>query len=469
MQIYLAAAIFAAAVGFYVYSNWQGNPLSGIRGRNLNVSQFDVSFARFRCVESLRRASSEELVAEVRKIIDQDGLPVDVFADDAVFYENRGERPPPNIAITLHDRFYVFYDLLNPNDSLERLWDASPIGEWNIDGQTLESVQVVLVRLESTRQAIRAALMQPRTRFYYIFIYPQSLGSRFDVGITINTEASRYLADYALLEEYAIAQALLDGNVDAAIDALKFIFRIAYLATHLRNVGTRSDAAVTRLRAFDVMQRVILDPNFEKAHMIDLRNMLFEEHRNWISEHDTWFGDRTSGIILYHRALTFGPDDAFEEAELDELERRVTLRTFYRGFERYHEADQAFYLRTMQKILDVSREPFVRRQDVLDQIYETLRRKENTFDHDGIAMEPFVANILLQDVENLMVLFSRDQAALHRALVLADASLGQSSIARYHDPFTDEPFEIQRVDDLLSIATPELPRPFRVPIFVERE
>jgi hypothetical protein len=266
-----------------------------------------------------------------------------------------------------------------------------------------------------------------------------------------------------------------------AVDALKFIFRIAYLATHLRNVGTRSDAAVTRLRAFDVMQRVILDPNFEQAHMIDLRNMLFEEHRNWISEYDTWFGDRASGIILYHRVLTFGLvnnevldenealESVFEESELNELDRRVTRHMFRRGFARYHEADQAFYLRSMQKILDISTEPFARRQDVLDQIYGELRRKENTFDRDGIAMEHFVANILLRDVESLMEHFARDRSALNRALVLMDASLGQNSIARFHDPFTDEPFEIQRVDDLLSIATPELPRPFRVPIFVERE
>jgi len=468
-QIYLAAGIFAVVVGYYVYSNWQGNPLLGIQGINLNVSHFDVSFTRFRCAESLRRASTEELVVEVRKIIDQNGLPADVFTDDTVGYERRDEQPPPNIAILLHDRFHLFYDLLEPNDSLDRLWDASPIGEWDIDEQTLESVRETLDRLESIRQDIRTALKRPRTRFYYIFIYPESLGSRFDVGVTINTEASRYLADYALLEEYAIAQALLDGNMGAAIDALAYIFRIAYLATHLRNVGTRTDAAVTRLRAFDVMQRVILDPNFDQTHMITLRNMLFEERRNWISEYDTWFGDRASGIILYHRALTFGPNEAFEDAELDELERRITLRTFYRGFGRYHEADQAFYLRSMQKILDVSREPFVRRLDVLDQIYGELRRKENTFDEDGISMEPFVAGLLLQDVESLMEHFARDESALNRALVLMDASLGQNNLDRYRDPFTDEPFEIRRVDGLLSITTPHLPRPFRVPVFVERE
>jgi len=469
VQILLAAGIFAVVVGFYVHSNWQGNPLSGIRGRDLNISQFDVSFTRFRCAESLRRASSEELVIEVRKIIDQNGLPADVFADDTLRYEHEGELPPPNIAIMLHDRFHVFYDLLNPNDSLDRLWDASPIGEWDIDAQTLESVHTTLVRLEATRQAIRTVLLRPRTRFYYIFIYPESLGSRFDVGIAINTEASRYLADYALLEEYAIAQALLDGNIDAAIDALKYVFRIAYLATHLRNVGTRNDAATTRLRAFDVMQRVILDPHFEKPHMIALRNMLFEEYRNWISEYDTWFGDRASGIILYHRVLTFGLDDSFEEAELDELERRVPRRTFYRGFGTYHEADQAFYLRSMQKILDISTEPFIRRQAVLEHIYEELLQKENTFDEDGIALEHFLANILLQDIGRLMEHFARDQSALNRALVLMETSLGQSNTDRYRDPFTDEPFEIQKVDGLLSITTPHLPRPFRVPVFVERE
>ena len=468
LRIYLAAAIIAAVVGFYVYSHWKqgSNPFSGIRGRNFNTSHFDVPFTRFKGVETLRNASLAKLVAEVKEVIRQNGLPADVFVDDGSQINN--------IAVMLHDFFHEFYVLETPNDSLERLWDASPIGEWDVSEQTLENVRVTLNRFESKRQAIRNMLLERNTRFYYIFVYPESLGSRYDVGITINTEASRYLADYALLEEYAIAQALLDGNIGEAMAGLAYIFRITYLASHLRNVGTRSDAASVRRRAFDVMQRVILDPKFDRTHMIYLRTMLSEEHKNWIPEHNTWFGDRASGIIMYHRVLLYGMDDegmddVFEEAELNELDRRVSRHMFRQGFATYREADQAFYLRSMQKILDISEEPFAKRLNVLNQIYGELFEREDIRDDKGIAMEPFVANILLKDIDRLMEHFARDESALNRALVLILASLGQSNTDRYRDPFTDEPYEIQEVDGFLSITTPNLPRPFRVPIFVERE
>ena len=482
LRTYLAAAILTAVVGFYVYSHWRPSehPFSGIRGRNFNSSQFDVPFARFRCAETLRAARLPELVAEVRRVIEQNGLPVDVFVDDTnMFDERKGETPPPNVAVTLYDEFHRFYALPNPDDALDPLWDASPEGEWNVDEQILNSVRATLIRLEPKRQAIRTVLKRPRSRFFYIFIYPEMLSPWDDVGVIVNTEASRYLSDYALLEEYAIAQALLDGNIGEAIDALAYVFRIAQLASRLANVGTRSDAAVVRFRAFDVMQRVILDPNFDRNHMVRLHNMLVEQHEDWTSERTVWFGDRASAIMLYHQLRLYLPVDVLEDVKFRELKRRGLVNEvapgefepgkFDQGFNKYHEEDHAFYLRSMQRILDVSEKPFVERQDVLDQIAEELFRKEGTSDNVGIAMEPFVAGILLNDVEDLMRIFVRDKSALNRALVLTHRSLGQSNTDRYHDPFTGDPYEVHEQDGLLSITVPELPHPFRVPVFTERE
>ena len=479
-RIYLAAAILVAVVVFYVFSHW--NPGGNLRGRIANVSRFDVPFARFRGAETLRNARSDELVAEVNEVIEQDGLPADVFVDDAMTAGNK-KKPLPNIAETLDDEFRQYYDPENPDQSLDKLWDASPDGddgEWNIDARTLEGVRPTLDKLEPKRQAIRAALKQrdPLFRFYYIFFAP-NLGSLFDVEIKVNTNASRYLHDYALLEEYAIAQALLDGNIDEALISLAYIFRLTYLATHLGSVGTRSDAAVVRLRAFYIMQQVILNPKFDRPRMIVLRKMLTEQHEDWISEHVTWFGDRASGIILYHRLMLYLPVDVLEDAEFSELKKRGLINEirpdefepgkFDKGFEKYHEADQAFYLRSMQKILDVCEEPYVKRIDTLEQINEELRRTVETRDEEGIAMEYFIANILLKDVNRLMQIFARDQSALNRALVLMDASLGQNTADRYHNPFTDKPYTIDKADDWLSITVPEFQYPFQVPAFTERK
>ena len=481
LRTYLVAAIIAVVVGYYVYSSIRGvPPLSIIRGRSAAaVTKFvDVNFKRFAGAETLRTVKSDELAAEVKEVINQFGLPADVFVEDTLEDINKKGGKETNIAVILDNLFYGYYVSPNPDDnsqkpddSLEKLWDASPIGDWNINESTLAGVRATLTSFESKRQAIRTMLSESDTRFYYIFIHPDSLTSLFSATITINTEASKYLSDYALLEEYAIAQALLKGDIDEAVDALAYIFRIAQLASLLGNVGARSDAAMVRLRAFDVMQRVILDPKFDRARMVVLRNILREQYDEWTAEYTAWFGDRASGISLYHRIQMFGPDDALEQEELDNLEKRnIDIdRTFYRGFTKYHEADEAFYLRSMQKILNVSKEPFEKRLDVLNQIYRELSKTENTYDDTGITMEFFVANILLKDVDRLMRLFTQDKSALSRTLVLMDTSLGQSRTDRYRDPFTDEPYEIQKADGLLSVSIPNLPRPFRVPNFMEKE
>jgi len=461
LQICLAAAILTAAVGYYVFSHMKqgGNPFSGLRRQSTKVD-FGIPYARFKDAETLRSARSEELVTEVKAVIRQEGLPADVFVDD--------KTQTNNIAVTLYNLFFQFYDPQNPDDTLEKLWEASPIGVWNISEQTLDSVRTEIEKLEPIRQAIRTMLLQSDTRFYYIFVYPESLKTGQDVGTKINTDASGYLSDYALLEEYAIARALHEGDLTEATNALSYIFRITKLASHIGNVGARSDAAQTRLRTYDIMQQVILDPKFDRNQMLFLQKMLQAQYDDWPSEYRTWFGDRASGIIVYHRLMLYESSEVLEEAEYNDLLNRTDLRTFSRGFLKYREADQAFYLRSMQSILDISEEPLSKRWNVLDQINGELFRKEGLRDEQGIAMEPFVAHILLKDVDKLMRLFARDRSALNRALVLMRSSLGQSNTDRFRDPFTDAPYEIQKVDGFHSITTSTLQNPFRVPIFVEQ-
>ena len=159
-----------------------------------------------------------------------------------------------------------------------------------------------------------------------------------------------------------------------------------------------------------------------------------------------------------------------EQDEIDFVKEHVGMNRFARGFRKYHEADKVFYLRSMQNILDVSEKPFVERLDVLNQINKDIRASEHTVDDNGIATEHFVANLLLRNVEPLMRVFAQDQSALNRAIVAIHVSLGQRQLAdRFRDPFTDEPYEVQKVEGRFSVSTTMLPRPFRVPDFTSEE
>ena len=450
---YWAAAIVAAIILFYTFSNVQSL-------RDYNEQRFGVPSSRFSGAETFRSARLPELVVEIERLVEQNGLPADVFVVDDI-------PQITNIAWLLDDLFHEYHlrdpSSQGPND-LQKLWAASPLDVWDVNKEILDSIADVLVPFNIKRRNVRTMLQQVRTtRFYYIFDHSEALGNIVRVGTPVNTEASKYLADYALLEEYAVAHALLEGNIEAALEALMYVFRIAQLAATLENVGTRADAALVRLRAFNVMQRVVLDPKFTREHMVFLRDMLVEQHVNWTSERAAWFGDRASGVSLYHRIIMDEPDIALEGEAIAWLVERGVWHRFFRNFKRNHEADAAFYLRSMQKILDVSEKPFVDRQDVLEQIDGELFRREDT------AEEFFVANILLKDVEDLMRIFAKDQSALNRAIVAMLMSLGQGNTDRFRDPFTGDPYEVRRVDGLLSISAENLLHPFRVPIFVNRE
>ena len=479
-RVYWAAAIIIIVVTFYVFSTLKENRLRNPSRFSINVfsgHDFDVPFARFAGAETLRGARSEELIAEIEKVIEQNGLPADVFfgLSSSLSKEEREklqELHDHNIAVTLHELFGAYYEHVpnDPdkllNDNLEQLWNASPVGEWDVDKEALDRVQVMLALFEKKRQDVRKALENAsNTVFYYIFNRPESLKTFSYREMMVNTGASKYLADYALLEEYVIAQALLDGNIKEAVDALAYIFRITDLASQLQDVGVRADVAHVRLRTFDVMQRVVLDPKFERQHMIRLRNMLQEQHQNWIPEHLAWFGDRADGIKFYHHVTLHGVD-ALEDAEFEELERRRMVEAFQQSFRAHHELDKIFYLQSMQRIIDVSRQPFIQRRDVLHQINRERLARANTYHPEtGTAMEPFVANFRLKDVDNFMQLFAQDQSALRRALVATYRSLGHSNTDIYRDPYTDQPYTVRRVDGLLHVSAPPLPRPFRVPVF----
>jgi hypothetical protein len=557
--IYLAVAILAVVVVFYVYSTLQrhksvysGHGEGGTRFGTAGA--FDEPIQRFALADSLRKLSKPKpsdlgkggflsslfrrtpqvkqdaltraaLIAEINQLLEQEGMPADVFKEklpvmekdkkkweEAVKKKEQDEKS--NIAITLFEQFNEYYtikdipkELTDPlpknisedelkkiqeqrkkqwailtekhweNSSLRKLWDATPDGKnidegkWDIDQQTLDNVSTILANFEEKRRTIRTKLGEPGVRFDYIYVYPDSktLKSSSNTGRIVNTDASRFIADYALLEEYAMANALLKGDIGEATAALAHIFRMAQLASSLKVVGVRVDAAAVRLRAFVVMQRVVLDPQFEKKHLINLRNILSYQYDFWRPEYDTWFGDRASGVAFYHRVFAEGADAALEDADWELLLERWGERKFNQGFKKYHEADEVFYLQSMQKILDVCHEPYVKRNEVLSQMAAEIRKKENNYDADGVSQEFLVAYLLLKDVRLTMEIFARDQSALDRALAAILFSLGQTDTDKFRDPFTDEPYEIRKVNSLITVTATALPQPFQVPDFRNKE
>ncbi|MDR0520726.1 MAG: hypothetical protein LBH00_02610 [Planctomycetaceae bacterium] len=459
----------------------QAEKESGTNKRTFGKPQFNVSFKRFANAETLRRTRSKELLAEAEEVLKQKGLPADVFTDDV--------SQSTNIARVLHEHFHQYYDIIDgksPNDpsvppnDMRKLWNASPVGAWDIDQAKIGSVKEILGIMQEKRLAVRSMLEQRETCFYYQFSRPKESWQ-----ISIDIDASKYLADYALLEEYAVADALLKGKMEDVYAAAAYTFRIAQLASVLPAAGVRADAALVRLRLFDVMQRILLDPKLEPKHLLWFSEMLKEQYAGFTPESNVWFGDRAAGIKLYNDILIQGPDSALDILDIQKMEERKVYLPFVKGFLKSHITDEVFYLRSMQRIIDASKKPYHTRKPVLDSIRRALQEKYDTPD------EPYVAQLQLKDVDRLMRLYAQDESALRRALVLMLVSLGQAYLNEageprltgtpketgqqflrqelLTDPFTGKPYKVKRVDGLLTIASENLPRTFRIPDFRKKE
>jgi hypothetical protein len=442
----LAGVILFAVVVFYVISTAHRNRTLYRNGEEKMVKfgETRVPFHAFSGVETLRAEKSPELIQEITNVIEQKGMPSDVFVDN--------QKEAMNIASTLNT---VFGEYAGKPGDLELLWRASPIDVWDVNKAALDKVDVTLKNFETARLIVRGMLEQQET--FFDCIYRRS--KDWSWSISIDAEASKYIPDDGLLEEYSIAKSLLKGDIAGATDTLAYIFRLAQLSDAVGLPSVRSDAAMTRLRAIEVMQRIVLDPKFEKIHLIQLHDMLMEQLEQWTSEQRVWFGDRASGIRLYHRIMMTGPEEALEENEVNKLKDRNVYGTFVKNYIQNHANDEIFYLRSMQKIIAASEKQFHLRVEVLNDIQNFLLAKEDT------AEEYFVSGFLLADIDRLMQIYAQDQSRLETAVLAMTVSLGIPNKLTFADPFTGKPYEVKQTGGMVIVSAQNKHRPFRVPDF----
>ncbi|MDR3197209.1 MAG: hypothetical protein LBU34_05000 [Planctomycetaceae bacterium] len=485
-SIYLAIVIFVAAFTYYVVATLQQNHrIRGAKNNSYLISPESVKFGgemlageMFRGMETARWEKDSELVAEIKKVIAQKETPSEIFKN------NLSGRV--NIASILNNVFR-----LDNDEELKILRNAAPKeNEWSISDETLEHLSEVLNRFEPKRLSIRNALNRPDTRFYFIFEQDEEFGEVIDV------RAADYLEDYLLLEEYAIGRALREGRMEDALDSLVYIFRIAQLAAEVAVPAVRSSAALIRLRAVDIMQTIILNPKFNKRYLNGLYEMLREQLEQWTPDKAVWVADRASGLKTYHRILQYGLEAALTPEEINDLEKRDLLVFVSRkqrkrkkentanttnnnseengvkeiillknNFLNTHIADEIFYLKSMQKVIDECNKPFYQRISVLNEINNELLNRM------GKELEPVIAEILLRGIVGSMRLHAQDRAGCEVAFLAMSLSLEKPTVAHLiANPFSEEEYNISQTKDVedpnkkfILVSFLGNRQPFRIP------
>jgi hypothetical protein len=491
-SIYLAAVILFIVFTFYIVSAIQRQyRVREARSDSLLISPKTVKFGDetvsgelFRGMETVRFEKDKELIAEIKKVMLQKGTPSDIFKNNP--------SGNVNIATALNNAFH-----LENSEELNLLRDAAPKEDrWEISGETLERLDEILTRFESKRLTIRNLLNRPDSCFYFLFEQDEEFGEIIDI------QATNYLEDYLLLEEYAIAKALRDGRIEDALDSLVYIFRIAQLASAIGVPSARSQAALIRLRAVDVMQTIILDPKFKKRYLNGLYEMIKEQLEHWTPDRVVWVADRASGLKTYHRILQYGLEAALTPTEIDDLEKRNLLVFIARkqkkrkkntddnksekeidenneikeiillknDFLHGHVSDEIFYLRSMQKVIDASEKLFYQRFSILSEITDEVVR---AMDKESA---PIIAEILLRGIVESMRLHAQDRAACEMTFLAMSISLEKPTFTSLTaNPFSEKRYDVNQIEDIeiknadnpknkyIQVLSSDHHKPFSVP------
>lgn len=415
-------------------------------------------------MEAVRTDRTPELVDEIKRVIGEEGMPSDVFRNDVP--------PEKNLAEGLSREFKIYQE---NSGELERLRREVPYDEWKIDKETLDRVSDVLERVEPKRQDIRSMLNQADVCFSFEFVHDPVLGELPD------TEASGFLADYMLLEEFAAARALIEGKPTAATESLAYIFRLAQLASEVKNPGIRTKAAQIRLHGLDIMQAVVLDPNFRRSDLVYLYTMLREQLDAWTPDVAAWIGDRASGMKVYNMVIQYGVDDALEPDEIEEMSRRNLVTLNMKGKWVLNDygslgRDQVFYLKSMQEVIDSCQKPFPQRLPVLNRITDRVRAAQ------GTEAETVIAEFLLRGIRELMQYCAQDRVKCETAVLAMATSLKDTAAPAERasiektlqtltlDPLYGKKYEVRRIPndrepkiDVVWVSYFGNLKPFRVP------
>jgi hypothetical protein len=397
----------------------------------------NISGKRFAGIESTRTYNNNELTGEVKKVLQANGLPADIFKLKVP--------SDKNLAVLLKREFKIYHD---NHGELEQLRKEPVFVDGVVNNNALLQAEEVLLRVDSKRLSIRK-MLDDAEQVAYSFEIVNIEG----IGETPDISSAGYLDDYILLEEYSVARAVLNGKIRDAIISIAYVFRIAQLAAEVPSLPVRFIAAQTRLKAIDMIQNTVFAKSFSEEDLRELYLIVLEQLETWNSEADTFAGCRASGMRTFNLILAFGFEYAFETSELEELDKRDKDRhekvSYKFRINQNWAWDQTFFLQSMQAIIGECKHPYFERKNTMDKIFNELNEKYDT------PHELLTSYFLLREVPRYMQFYALERTKCEvAALAMAHSLKYSSGIADsaaqiiknfVKEPLTGKPYHIRRI------------------------
>jgi len=262
---------------------------------------------------------------------------------------------------------------------------------------------------------------------------------------------------YVTVERAFARRALQQGKLDDAIQAIRYVYRLAEELAASGSLELRGVAAIIRLQMLEIAQSIVLHPFCRHEHHESLHKIFEDQINNRETDEAIWTRYREEGKQFFEDITRRGFNQMVSQNLLKELMERRAFSEYERAMVERFSHDRSVFLRVSEVIVESCSQPFFKRQAVLRQLDTELQRRREAMD------EPVFALLLLRNVTSSMRLFAQERSGIEIAYLALSVSLDIRNRQRPLNFLTGNEYEIRLITDGVMCTYEGNIKPFYVP------
>ena len=249
------------------------------------------------------------------------------------------------------------------------------------------------------------------------------------------------------LEAFQAAEQLQVGELDAAIQSLGYLLRLAQCLGAEKHMVARGQAAKMLSEALLLLDAIVRHPKVTRAHLEELFGLIEAQLAKWPDDADAWIGDRASGMHFYEMVRDGKLMALLLAEDIDRLGGAEVARDVPKAARRTVNEDELYYLRTMRKIIESCRQPYFRRAALFEAIRGDLQLKQGTSEFPLVA-----GHLLLPDIESVHLIQAEDRAICEAWSLALALATGKERPPYKINPRTGSPYKVLREDGRVEVS-----------------
>jgi len=373
----------------------------------------------------LQAARDPVLIDEYARVKEQEGTPAQL--------ERTGVKDGENIAASFVDLF--------PDDLLGSLLSQTesvfPPGDFEFDSHRLRQAAGLRHRHDRQRQFVRKALADPEC----------DLGIRYTAGYAADTSVIDVVRVACRLEAFLAAEKMAEGDLSGAIDALEAMFQLTHCLAATPHLDARMHGAYLRGDTFRVIAALLQHELLRREHVEQLAKLVRHQLDTWPEDATAWIGERALGLHAYEMIRAGQGQDLLTIEELEALQRRQLGKSVSEYLKENVDADQAFYMTNMRRVIELCDKPFHERLSELEKINQAA----STSDPASGPPHP-AARLLMKDLLPGQINQARDRANTEAWALGLAAAIGAPRPPYRVNPLTGRPYEVRGEEGMVVVT-----------------